>query len=160
MKEQTKKTIIEFILFASIINLPFITITSIVGIDPFIDSFQHPHDYQFLQYIHTDTTTDTTHVIIQKSSHPDFDVASGDNIIYFEEANGFQYGTIDLVSTELQSTIYYIITDEEHFQYQPVFEQQVVGKVISSVGSNIWNTLVLELWDTTITHLNLFSYNT
>lgn len=159
MKEQTKRALIEFIVFTTIINLPFITISTTIGMDIFFDSFQHPQDYQFLEYLKTDSTAgENTKVIIQKASHPKFDVTYGDAIVYYEESCGFQYGKIDLVSTELQTTIYYIITDEESFQYQPIFEQQVVGKVISNVGSDLWNTISLELWETAITRLNLFSF--
>ena len=160
MKEQTKKTLLEFTVFAIILNIPFIAISVTIGIDTFIDSFQHPDDYQFLQYLKTDTTQEDSHVVIQKATHPDFDITNGDEIVYFEDSTGFQYGTIDLVSTELQNTIYYIITDKENFEYQPVFEQQVVGKVITSVRSNIWNTISIELWDTAITRLNLMPNNT
>jgi hypothetical protein len=130
-----------------------------IGIDTFLDSFQNPEKYQFLQHLNTDQIKDRdTHVIIQKSSHPDFHVTYGDAIVYFEESYGFQYGKIDLVSTELQNTIYYIISETEEIQHQPVFEHQVVGKVISSVDTSFWNTLSLDLWMTVITRINPLSY--
>jgi len=137
-------------------------ISATLGINTFLDSFEHPDSYQFLTNLRIeDSNAENTHLVIQKSSHPAFEITYGDAIVYYEEASGFQYGIIDLVSTEFKNKVYYIITDEEQFQYQSVFEQQVVGKVISDIGTDIWSSLSLELWDTTITRLNaltLFSF--
>ena len=158
MREKKKRALIEFMVFIAVINLPFIYISTTLGFNTFLDSFENPDSYQFLTNLRVEgSDTINSHVIIQKSSHPAFDITYGDIIVYYEEACGFQYGIIDLVSTEFRNKVYYILSDEGQFQYQFVFEQQIIGKVISDIGTDIWSALSLELWDITITRLNALS---
>jgi len=85
-KKEIKKPIKLFILFI-IISLPFVTITQMIGMDTFLDSFENPDQYLCFQ----DNgdwfgvkTEESKYIIIQKATHPDFTIEDSDSIIYFK----------------------------------------------------------------------------
>ncbi|MBU0496449.1 MAG: hypothetical protein KKC68_05440 [Candidatus Thermoplasmatota archaeon] len=159
MERETRNKLIEFIVFVSVLNIPFLSIASTIGFETFLDSFEHPQDYEWFSNMNLQgVTSETSNIIVQKTHHPDFTLTYGDTIVYFQENMGFQCGQIDLVSTECHQKIYYIILEEQPLSYQPVFEEQVVGKILHTIDNDIWNSLTLELWQTATMRLNLISF--
>ena len=80
MKENLKKNlkkIIKLSIFFIIISLPFLTMTHILGMNTFLDSFENPDSYICLQndgnWLSTKTNNEE-YIIIQTTTHPDFTI--------------------------------------------------------------------------------------
>ena len=90
-KKRIIKTVIKIWIFISIASLPFITVTQIIGMDAFLDSFENPDHYICLKdknNVYGSKTKTGEYMIIQKSSHPDFNVKKSDTIIYCKTCFG------------------------------------------------------------------------
>ena len=151
------KDIVKISVFILLVSLPFITITQTIGIDTFLDSFEHPEYYTYLQeedILFGSKTNNDEYIIIQKSTHPDFNIETSDSIIYFK-SNGdivcnevFQINSIGGIKR-------YYTTEENDITNRPIYDGQIIGKVISAVDDNIWNLISLKVWDTSIHNINL-----
>ena len=49
---------------------------------------------------------------------------------------------------------YYIINFDDGIDIDPIYEHQIIGKVVSRIDNNIWNKFSLEIWDASINNLN------
>ena len=155
--EKILKNTIKFLIFILLALLPFITITQMIGLDTFLDSFEHPDHYIFLhdpEGISGVDLKETGYVILQKSTHPDFTVSNSDYVIYCDN-------DLDLVCSQVYhinnlGTIkrYYVEDNNEH-NSQTIFEPQIIGKVINVIDDNIWNSISLTIWDISIHNLNV-----
>jgi len=155
MNKKTGKTLLKILLFIILVNLPYITITTQMGIDCFLDSFEHPEYYQYIQdTTNTKTTSTQPILLIQKASHPTFSIQEGDSVLYYTTDKGICTNTISHINTNNQMDKCYttLYTDGET---EPIPEQYVIGKVIGVMDDNIWNALSLTTWDASINNLNI-----
>lgn len=148
------KESIEFLLFIIIALLPFITVTNIIGLDVFLDSFEKPQYYICVENNHIfKSNSRQQYLIIQKSSYPGFFVKNNDEIIYFSD-NGYilcskvyEKNTIDA-----DNKFYSLNSFSE-----PIYENQIIGKIVKIIDNNIWSLISLKFWDISIHNLNFNS---
>jgi hypothetical protein len=148
LKKSIVKKFIKLFIFILIVALPFMYTTQLVGLDTFLDSFENPEYYAYLEY-------DDEYVIIQKSTHPDFDIEESETIIYFELDGDIAYNRIYAVTGIGSFKRYYIHDDDTYPNERPVYNSQVIGKVIKSVDNNILNEMSMKLWEVSIQNLNI-----
>jgi len=157
---KTKKkfaNILKVFLFIFFAFLPFLTVTNMIGIDAFLDSFENPDSYVCLKdngRLAGSNTRTQDYLIIQKISHPDFEIKEKDFIIFYENSGEISCNEVNYISTAGTIRKYYIF-DENGILNEPIYEIQVVGKVIDFVDNNIWNSISLKIWETSINNLNL-----
>ena len=155
MKEKIKNSL-KFLLFISIAISPFLTVTNILGINAFLDSFEKPDCYLCIKndnYLYG-AGIDEQYLILQKSSHPDFNIESNDEIIYFGKNGDVQckkVNEVDFVNTKT-----YLINFKD-LKNEIISDNQIIGKVIKIIDDNIWNSISINFWDVSIHNLNLKS---
>jgi len=145
------KNIIKICIFISLASLPFITMTQLIGMSAFLDSFENPDCYVCMQDQENSLgigTNNRDYIIIQRSSHPEFEVEDTDFVLYYDFNGELTCNRIDSIST-INAIDRYEITD------QLIYPQQIVGKVINVVDDIIWNSISITIWDTSINSLNL-----
>ena len=155
MREDIKK-IMEFCVFLSITSLPFIMATNVLGIDTFLDSFENPDSYLYLKEsnsISGITTDQEKYIVIQKTNHPCFEIQEKDTILYFNYDGGLTCNKITEINGVGTFTRYY--TDNQDDEEKLVFDNQIVGKVINVLDENILTDISLEIWDMSISNLNI-----
>lgn len=156
-KKRITKNAIKICIFISIVSLPFVTVTQMIGIDTFLDSFENPEDYICLQdkdNLFGTNTKNGEYVIIQKSSHPNFDVKKSDSIIYCKNDGNIACNKVYHINN-IGAIKRYHITGENDITSQPIYECKIIGKIIKVVDGNIWNSISLRVWETSIHSLNL-----
>ena len=152
------KNIIKISIFIAIANLPFITITQLVGIEAFLDSFENT-DYYIC--IPNDGQTkgiaigEGDYVIIQKSSHPDFSVDQQDTILYYKNTGEEAYQKVEQIYCIGAVKKYQLACENNLHAEENIYEQQIIGKVVSVVDNNLWNVISMKIWDVSINRLNL-----
>jgi len=163
-KEEMKKifkTILKICIFILIANLPFLTLAHITSMDTFLDSFENPEDYICLnsnsKLLHS-TNTKEGYLIIQKTSHPDFKIEESDTIIYIKKEGGLACSRVYHYSYIGPTKKYFTDNTDDKISFNPVYEPQIVGKVVKIVDNNIWNSISIKIWDISIHDLNLHSY--
>ena len=151
------KNIIKLCVFASIASLPFITVTNIVGLDAFLDSFENPEYYLCLQDEDNSLKSDTNgqYVIIQKKSHPNFGIQNDDYVIYYRENGEITCNKACGVTGVQTTEKFYTYNENDHSYSGPVYPNQVIGKIVKVVDSNIWNSISIKIWDVSIHNLNI-----
>ena len=155
MERKVAKGVIKICAFIAIANLPFITITQLIGMDTFLDSFDNSEHYHYIKGSKLDIDNiNGEYVILQKSSHPDFSITNGDEIFYLKDEGGLILRTVCHVSEQETIKKYYTISFNEDIDDEPIYEHQIIGKVVSVVDNNVWNTLSLKVWDMSINNLN------
>ena len=145
-------------IFVLLLSLPFISITNTIGMNTFLDSFENPENYVCIKdsdNILKATSSDNSFLIIQKISHPDFDIEENDEIIYFTRTGDIICSKINEVTGIGAFTTYYVENEKQNVYTQPILESQIVGKVIKKLDDNPWNILSVTLWETSITKLNI-----
>jgi len=155
MKKILKSTIklCVFLLFTSI---PFISITQMVGLDTFLDSFENSDHYVCIDDkgdLFGSTTNDEKYVIIQKSSHPDFKVSENDYVVYVEN-DGYVACNKVYQITSLGTMKRYNM-EAVKGKSSSIFDNQVVGKIVDIIDNNMWNLIAIKIWDTSIHNLNI-----
>ena len=156
----TKKIIISALkvcIFLLLANLPFFTVTQMVGIDVFLDSFENPDHYICFQdksNILGVNTKNNEHILIQKSSHPSFDIKTSDSIVYYNYNGDILCNEVTLIKTIGAIKRYNIIIDNK-IEERPIYENQIVGKIMNIIDDNIWNTISIKIWDLSVQNLNL-----
>jgi hypothetical protein len=156
MKKIIKNTI-KFCLFISLVSLPFISVTLAIGLDTFLDSFENPEFYLCFQDEDNLLGTNTKngeHVIIQRSTHPDFDVKKSDSIIYCKNTGEMTCSKIEIVNKMGSFEKYYTVDDNYKTSY-PIYEEQIIGKVVNIVDDNLWNSISISVWEASINNLNV-----
>ena len=109
---------------------------------------------QFLEYIspssdEVDITTKDILVSIGRG------IKEKDNIVYLK-------GKGELACSRIHHSIYigaikkYYTTDENNkINSNPIYENQIVGKIVKIVDNNLWNTISMKIWDISINELNV-----
>jgi hypothetical protein len=154
MKKQILKDILKICVFIALANLPFLTLTQILGMDMFLDTFSNADAYDYLKSDQFELNEfNNSYVVIQKTSHPDFSITGGDQLFYLKDEAGLLCRTVIQASNIDENRRYYTITFDQEMK-EIVFEHQIVGKIVSIVEDNLWNSLSLQIWDVTINNLN------
>jgi hypothetical protein len=156
MKEPIKN-LLQILVFISIASLPFISMTNILGIETFLDSFENPEAYICFKdrnQISGIQTNQESYIIIQISDHPSFVLEESDSILYYEMNGKIVCTKIHEIAGIGTSRKYYIEENEESFKEYPIYENQIIGKVVKVVDNNIWNELSIKLWEISINNLN------
>jgi hypothetical protein len=155
MKKKVLKDIIKICVFIIIANLPFITITQLIGMETFLDSFDNVQSYQYFKgNILDGDDLDGKYIVLQKTSHPEFSILTGDEIFYLKDEGGLMCRKVYSIGKQGSFNKYYTINFDGDINEEPVYENEVIGKVVSLVDNNIWNALSLKVWDASINNLN------
>jgi hypothetical protein len=160
MKKIIKKTIKIFV-FISIASLPFITVTQLMGLDTFLDSFENSDHYVCLQNkgFFASKIDKEEYIIIQKSSHPEFKFQDDESIIYWDNDGEILCNKLKRIEN-VGSLKRYNINDNENEEQIPIYENQIVGKIINTIDNNIWYSISITIWDISVQNLNFNSFIT
>ena len=157
MKRRTKK-ILKICVFILIANLPFLSATQIIGMDIFLDSFESPEKYVYFeadeQYIEGIKNNDDYYVL-QKTSHPEFTLIKGDTILYSTVNNIVVCNKICSISCIGALKKYHVTSIDGSLIDYPIYDYQIIGKVVSIVDNNIWNVISMKIWEVSIHNLNV-----
>ena len=155
MKKKTIKDISKLVLFIILVNLPFLTMTQLLGMNTFIDSFNNHNYYQYYKTntIGIDTPTDS-YIIIQKATHPTFSILSGDTIFYIKDEGGLACKTINHITQQKNLEKTYLIKFTDDTTQKTIYGDQIIGKIVSTSEDTIWTSVSLQLWDMSINNLN------
>jgi uncharacterized membrane protein len=154
--KKTLKLAIKICLFLVISSIPFISITQMIGIDTFLDSFENSEYYHCFKDevgLYAANTIDKDYLLIQESRHPDFSAEKNDYIIYLTNDNELACNRVYHVSSIGKIKRYH--TQDKKFIGHHVLENQVLGKVIKVVDENIWNSISISIWEISIQNLNI-----
>jgi len=135
--------ILKFFAFISIAILPFISATQIIGMETFLDSYEKPEYYIIIN-------NKENYTIIQKSTHPEFYIENEDTIYYYQANGEISYNKIYEISAIGPIKKYYTLDDKN-----PIFEQQIIGKIIKKLEENPLNFISIKTWEISIHNLNL-----
>lgn len=156
MKGKHKK-IIKILIFTLVAILPFISITNIIGMDIFLDSFENPESYICLKnsdnIIELDDSNE--YIIIQKSTHPDFKIDTSDLVIYFTFDGIILCSEISEIQGVGSFKRYHILDQYSENKESSIFQNQIIGKVVKTFEDNPWNKLIIKMWDISIHNLNI-----
>jgi hypothetical protein len=131
--------------------------TQLIGIDIFLDSFENHEYYICLQNKENSLglgTKNGEYIIIQKSSHPGFSIEKSDSVIYCKNDGELTCNKI-LQINNIGAIRSYHTTEENDIKGKPIYEPQIVGKVINIIDGNIWNSISIKIWETSISSLNI-----
>lgn len=150
------KSAIKLCVFLLFVSLPFISITQMVGLDTFLDSFENSDHYICIEdndKLFGSTTNNEEYVIIQKSSHPDFKVSEEDYVVYVGNEGYLTCNKVCQITGAGAMKRYGLegINDKS----SSIFEGQIIGKVVDTVDNNIWNLITIKVWETSIHNLNI-----
>jgi len=159
MKINIKKTI-TLLIVTFLAFLPFIYVTNIIGLDIFLDSFENSNYYIIIQDKENilQSNTDGDYLIIQKSSHPDFEIEESDTIFYSNFEGDILYTKINYVTSIAAIKRYYIDKQNEEKDKDFIFENQILGKIIRIIDNSIFNSITVKIWDTSIHNFNLRAF--
>ena len=162
--EKSLKDMTRILLFLAVANLPFITIVQVTGLDIFLDSFENPSYYLYLEYNNSIGNMETKHsyIIVQKSSHPDFSIKKGDILLYQQYINGKDETGGYRIYCE------YYADYTEHIEGIPntLFhsklnvsrtnrDSRVIGKIVGIAEYDPWHGIAIKAWDISINNLNI-----
>lgn len=157
--KQALQTILKqtcyFLLCICLTMLPYLTLCQSMGLDTFIDSFEHTNSYSYLQNTITTNNAHTqqkTILFIQRTSHPAFAIEPHDTILY-HSSQGIQYNKVTSINKQHELNLYTIQTKDTTIQR--VYPSDVIGKVITTIDDNLWNELSIILWETSVSSLNI-----
>jgi len=155
--KKLKRDVIKIIIIFSILFLPFLHITDLISMEIFVDSFENPEHYLCIEsenLLYSSKTDQCDLIIILKSSHPEFKINKGDNIIYFSDEGTIESCKIIDIKTFAEKEKYYK-QKKENFNNYPIFEEQIIGKILKSLDNNIFNSLSVTIWEASINNLNI-----
>jgi hypothetical protein len=145
-------------LFLMIVNLPFLTVTHLMGCEAFIKSFQHPDIYQCLKT--SEATRDSIpkgYLLLETPTDQPFIIKHGDVILYRSEKGNVKCELVSSIIFRQGVKIYYTTTPYKDDIMGPIYENQILGKVTKTIDDNIWNTFCLQIWDFSIKSLNAYT---
>ncbi len=160
LKNSNIQKSLKFLVFFIISSLPFLGVTSTVGIDNFLDSFENPESYIYLK--NSDVTMDSnikksSYLIIQRPQHPEFQIEKSDTIVYSTFSGTIACNKISHIHSIGSIRKYEIKASHFEENSETIYENQILGKVETIIEENIWNSLSLKIWDTTIDNININS---
>jgi hypothetical protein len=158
LKKRILPTIGKICLFIIIANLPFLTISSLIGVDTFLDSFQHPIMYQYLKNDgKTIPDIGKTYILIQRSPTPGCAVEQGDTILYRTVEGTVRCEPVLQVQYYKGIIFYYTSGPQGSDKDGPIYNSQVLGKVVCTLDDSPWNAISLYIWGLSKADLNIFT---
>jgi hypothetical protein len=155
MNRKAAKGIGKLCTFFLLANLPFLTMTHYLGIDTFLDSFQHPESYQYIKNDKLHLTDKTGgYLVLQTPSSEQYSIEKGDTLLYRTKEGSLQCRSVYQIILQQGIKTYYTTTVAEDELDGPIYEHQILGKVTNIIDDNIWNALSLQIWDLSIENLN------
>ena len=154
------KKILNICLFLAIVNIPFISTINFIGFEAFLDSFEHPSSYLYFDDPEKTLNYNLSkgqYLIFQKSSHPDFIIEQKDTILYCKENGELSCQTVYSIDS-IGSIKYYTTNNDQNYYNQPVYDDQILGKIISVIDGNIINKISMSIWDVSIHNFNVNSF--
>ncbi len=159
MERTFVKKAVRFCTFVMIANLPFLTMTQLLGINTFLDSFQHPSSYQYLKYYMSEGFEQkTVYIILEKPTHQDYSIAQGDMILYRSTKETLECRTVYATQLQHGEKIYYTTTPNEDDLEGPILSSQILGKSTKMIDDTLWNALSVNLWGLVIENLNVAAF--
>jgi flagellar hook assembly protein FlgD len=158
LNKEKIKEITKFLAILSIILFPFLSITNLVGMDTFIDSFENPDSYVYIKNMNgffVSNVEKASYVIIQKTGHPDFNIRESDTVIYSSITGEIVCNKIEHINNIGPINRYKIKASYFEENSETIFEDQIIGKVVKVVNDDMWNTLLIKAWGATIYNLNI-----
>jgi len=152
------KKILKPIIFLTFAILPFISATQTMSMETFLDSFENPDFYICVESNNNliqSAANDGDYIIIQKSSHPEFNLENNDNIIYIKNQGGLASELIHHTNSIGGIKRYYTTDENNELNEKPIYEGQIVGKIVKIVDNNLWNSISIKIWDISIHQLNI-----
>ncbi len=129
--------------------------------DVFLDSFENTEYYLYVQDNGDMRSVDIAndeYVIIQKSTHPAFQLQENDVVMYYDE-NGEAVCQHLAYITAVGPLLKYHLVDHATIDRDSViYDAQVIGKVVSTAENTAWNAFCLQIWDITISQLNIHNF--
>ena len=156
MERNELQRIAKLCVFVAIANLPFITITQLIDIDTFIDSFHHPESYHYIKNDRIDIpSVQTGYLVLEKPTNQDYQIEQGDIILYYSPNNELQQQVVCQILYHQGMKTYYTTIENQDILDGPIYDQQIIGKIKGNLDENVWNALCLQLWDISIDRLNV-----
>ena len=136
-------------------NLPFLTVVNLIGIDVFVESFQHPDSFQYSTTFDPNGDARTEgYLILEAPTDQNFLIQTGDTILYRTGQGAVGCESVQKVAFRQDAMIYFINTPEADDNTSIIYGTQILGKVICHTDDNIWNALCLHIWDFSKNNLN------
>lgn len=155
MRERVKKVLFKIIILLITVNLPFLTLTQIFGINNFIDSYNNPEDYQYYKVNDLSIKkNENSLIVIQRTAHPDFEINEGDEIFHLFDEGGLLVSTVYKITQNGPVKRYYVLNFDNVIESEPIYDFQIIGKVVNRIDNNPWNSLTLKIWDISKNNLN------
>jgi hypothetical protein len=159
MERRKRLEVKKICMFLIITNIPFVTVAHLIGIEVFIESFQHPDAYQCIKtYEASSDTRQLGYLVLETPLHEHFLIRNGDTILYRTEGGAVRCESVLNVAPCQGTTIYYTTTATKGNITGPIYETQILGKVMGTIDDNIWNALCLQVWDFSVKNLNAITY--
>lgn len=152
------KNILKICVFILLVNLPFLSATQIIGMNVFLDSFESPEKYVYFQADEQHIEgikNDNDYYVLQRTSHPEFTLNEGDTILYSNGNDIVACNKIYSISCIGTFKKYHVTNVDDSLIDYPVYDYQIIGKVVSIVDNNLWNVISIKLWDVSIHNLNV-----
>ena len=128
------KKILKPIIFLTFAILPFISATQTMSMDTFLDSFENPEFYICIDsnnHLIQSAANDGDYIIIQKSSHPEFNLENNDNIIYIKNQGELACELIHHTNFIGGIKRYYTTDENNQLNEKPIYEGQGTFFVLS-----------------------------
>ncbi len=155
MEKKQLHRIIKIIIFFISANLPFLTIANLLGIDTFIDSFQHPNYYHYIKNEKIQPVeAKGGYLIIEKPTSHGYSIKEGESILYYTAQGTAQQSIVYQIMCEKGIQTYYTMTSNENDIKGPIYEQQIIGRIKARFDDNLWNVFCLQIWEVSIDNLN------
>ncbi len=158
MKKKFLYTILKLGSFFLIANLPFLTVSQLIGMEAFIDSFRHPDSIISIQNEKiAGMENEGGYIILEQPSYQGFFIGEGDCILYQTKKDTFQQNVVSSIKSDDGRKTYYIANFVDATN-GPIYDHQIIGKIIGKSGDNLWVTLCLQFWEVSIDKLNILAF--
>jgi hypothetical protein len=135
--------------------------TQLLGIDTFLDSFQHPTSYQYLKNDKINGLEQKKgYVIFKKPSSQEYSIGEGDTILYRSTEETIECRIVYSIQIRHGDTTYYTTTPNNENLDGPIYNYQILGKTTGFIEDNLWNTLSIHIWGLAIENLNVVAFFT
>jgi hypothetical protein len=124
-----------------------------MGVNTFADSLDNPDYYICVQDKENSFGTNTKNgefVLIQKASHPDFGLEENEEIIFIDIKGELICSKISDISSIRTYKMYYTTNNQK-----PVYENQIIGKVVKIIDNNIISQISVRVWEISVNNFNI-----
>lgn len=149
----------KFSVFFIIVNLPFLTVTYLFGVETFIDSFKYPNSFQFIKtdnIPHLDMNAGF--ILYEKANHEGYMIQERDIILYHTAQDILQQSMVYRIVSENGVNRYYVIASDNDDLNTIVNEHQIIGKIKGRFDDTIWTIFCMYIWDLSVDNLNAISF--